>query len=114
MTRGPVQSRGAGGGAACRGATDTVMIGPMLKNRKQISRACRWAAVALLALAPATTALGRSEEQEPDPVDARLEGYPTNVSLPQGSSGLTWVALVFLGALCVGGLFKDAKRSHLD
>ena len=86
----------------------------MSKNREHIGRACRWITIAVLALAPATTVLARSEEQEPDPVDARLEGYPTNVSLPESSSGLTWVALVFLGAICVGVLFKDAKRSHLD
>ena len=90
------------------------MIDRMFKTRKQIGRACRWAAIAALALAPATTALARSEDQEADPVDARLEGYPTNVSLPESSSGLTWVALIFLGAVCVGGLFKDAKRTHLD
>ena len=86
----------------------------MSKNHKQIGRACRWLAVAVLALAPATTALARSEEQEPDPVDARLEGYPTNVSLPESSSGLTWVAFIFLGVVGAGVLFKDAKRSHLD
>jgi hypothetical protein len=66
-----------------------------------------------LALSPAA-ALAQREEKERDIVDARLEGYANSVTLPPGSVGLTWVALIVLGAICVGGLFKDAKRSHLD
>lgn len=79
-----------------------------------LSKICRWTAVAIFALAPATTALARDEEPEAEPIDARLEGYKQNVSLPASSTGLTWVALIFLGVVCCGGLFKDAKRSHLD
>ena len=83
-------------------------------KRKMISTACRWVAIATVALAPATTALARSEEQEAEPIDARLEGYKNSVSLPESSNGLTWVAMIVLGAICCGGLFMDAKRSHLD
>lgn len=59
-------------------------------------------------------ALARSNEPEREPVDARLEGYPTNVTLDSRSSGMTWVLLIIFGGMVFGGLFKDAKRSHLD
>jgi hypothetical protein len=68
----------------------------------------------MLTLAPATTALGARDESEPDPIDARLEGYSTNVSMPATSAGLTWMLFVFLMVFVGAGLFKDAKRTHLD
>ena len=80
---------------------------------KRLGLCCRWVAIVLLALAPAT-ALARSDEAEPDIVDARLEGYSTGYTLPATSVGLTWVALIFLGVVTCIGLFKDAKRTHLD
>ena len=73
----------------------------------------RWGIIAVLAMAPAT-AFARQDTPEREVIDARLEGYQNSFSLPKGSEGLTWVAMIFLGVLCCGGLFKDAKRSHLD
>ena len=73
----------------------------------------RWGIIAVLALAPAT-AFARQDTPEREVIDARLEGYAANPSLPGGSEGLTWVAMIVLGVLCCGGLFKDAKRTHLD
>ena len=74
----------------------------------------RWGAIVILALAPASTALARSNEPEKEVYDARLEGYQTNPTLPLNGTGLTWVAMIVLGVLCCVGLFKDARRSHLD
>jgi hypothetical protein len=74
----------------------------------------KWGLIAAMALLPASTALARQDTPEREVVDARLEGYSQGLTLPKGSDGLTWVALVFLGVLCCGGLFKDARRSHLD
>ena len=74
----------------------------------------KWGLIAILALVPATPVLARQDTPEREVIDARLEGYSSTVSLPKGSEGLTWVAMIFLGVLCCGGLFKDAKRSHLD
>ena len=74
----------------------------------------RWVAVGVLMLAPATTAWARQDTPEKEIVDARLEGYQNNPTLAGTGSGLTWVAMVFLGVLCCAGLFKDAKRTHLD
>lgn len=46
--------------------------------------------------------------------DARLEGYPNNVTLEGGSTALTWLIFLGLAAACIGVLFKNANRSHLD
>jgi hypothetical protein len=46
--------------------------------------------------------------------DARLEGYPGNMSVPNDSTALMWLLFVFLGVVALAALFKDAKRTHLD
>lgn len=67
----------------------------------------------MLAFAP-SAALARQDEPEQEIVDARLEGYAGNVTLPPTSSGLTWFLFIILAVFAAAGLFKDAKRSHLD
>jgi hypothetical protein len=79
---------------------------------KLFALCCRVVLLVML-LAP-TVALAARGEPEREPVDARLEGYPTNVTLEGGSTAMTWILLIISGALIFGGLFKDAKRSHLD
>jgi hypothetical protein len=71
-------------------------------------------AIALLGVATPRALADRPPEHEI--VDARLEGYKDNqnVTLEGGSTGLTWFLLVILGIIGTVGLFKDAKRSHLD
>lgn len=46
--------------------------------------------------------------------DARLEGYKEPVALEEGNLAMTWLGFGFLSAIALLGLFKDAKRSHLD
>ena len=46
--------------------------------------------------------------------DARLEGYTDKVVLDSGNNAMLWLAFGFLAAITLLGLFKDAKRSHLD
>jgi hypothetical protein len=78
------------------------------------------AAALLLGPVFSSPAFARTEEKERDIYDARLEGYgdekrqPVEVTLPLSSTGLTWVLLVVFGAVGLIGLFKDAKRTHLD
>jgi hypothetical protein len=68
----------------------------------------------------ATPALARDQEKEHEVYDARLEGYaddkkqPIDVTIPGASSALTWVLLAVFGVVGLIGLFKDAKRTHLD
>jgi hypothetical protein len=58
------------------------------------------------------TALAQTDQA---PVyDGRLEGYPSNVTLPGGGVALQWLLLAFLSAMAIVVLFKNAKRSHLD
>jgi hypothetical protein len=57
----------------------------------------------------------RSGQEEQAPiVDARLEGYEQRVTLDDGGVGLVWMVFILLGAICLGALFKDARRTHLD
>ncbi len=62
--------------------------------------------------APLTAVAQDAEEREP--IDARLEGYANNVTLDSGSTAFTWILFIILALLALGGLFKDAKRTHLD
>jgi hypothetical protein len=72
--------------------------------------ACLWACLLASALTPAV-ALAQEEEV---PRDARLEGYPTKVHLENDSPALSYIFLIFLGALALGVMFKNARRTHLD
>lgn len=67
------------------------------------------AAVSLL-LGPAV-AMAQDEQKI---YDARLEGYGSNVTLPSSTTALMWLLLFVLTALCVGVMFKNARRTHLD
>lgn len=61
-------------------------------------------------------AFAAQSQQDREIVDARLEGYKdgANMTLDGGGTGLTWFLLIILGIVGSIGLFKDAKRSHLD
>lgn len=71
---------------------------------------------AILLAGSAAPALAARPEEDREIVDARLEGYGNNVNvtLPSSSSGTTWVLFIFLAVVASVGLFKDARRSHLD
>ena len=69
--------------------------------------------VALLTLL-STPLLALAQDDEKKIYDARLEGYGGNMTLDGGGSGLTWLLLIVLAALCLGVLFKSSGRSHLD
>jgi hypothetical protein len=71
-------------------------------------------ALAVVLMSPAMT-LARQYQEEREIVDARLEGYDkVNVSLAPSGTALMWLLLIFLTAVTVAVMFKDAKRSHLD
>lgn len=73
---------------------------------------CR--AMILVTLALPASVLARDQTPEREPLDARLEGYPQNVTIESHSTGTIWFLLVILGVLVFAGLFKDARRTHLD
>ena len=84
-----------------------------------VRRACRrltdrvlpWCLAAVVTVISPAMALAQDDDRPI--VDARLEGYPSNVSL-EGSTALMWVLLLILGIICVGPLFMNSKRTHLD
>lgn len=65
---------------------------------------------------PAATYASNSDDEDQPKIDARLDGYKDgNVALKDASgTGLTWVLLIVLGGLCIGVMFMNSKRSHLD
>jgi hypothetical protein len=86
------------------------MIG-MMKQRL-LGRLLGWSAALLSVLSAPAAALAQDDEK---PIyDARLEGYEGSMTLDSGGTGLTWLLLMVLAALCLGVLFKNAGRSHLD
>jgi hypothetical protein len=46
--------------------------------------------------------------------DARLESFNARVTLENSSTALIWLLLIILAAICVGVMFKNSKRTHLD
>ena len=68
-----------------------------------------FAALSLLATPAALLA-----QEDEDIVDARLEGYAGGKTLPGGGQAMIWIACILLSVIAAAGLFKDAKRSHLD
>jgi len=78
--------------------------------------------LALLTLTSGALARSSDDDEGPPP-DARTEGYhiegrpgapaPLVISPASGTTG-TWVLTALLGAVCIGVMFKNGKRSHLD
>jgi hypothetical protein len=74
------------------------------------NRMIGWCAAARVWFSPILA----TAQDDKEPYDARLEGYTNNVTLDGGSTGLTWILLLVMGAICLGVLFKSSGRTHLD
>ena len=72
-----------------------------------------WMAFVGTVLCP-LVAMAQDQPKKIEPYDGRLEGYTKEVTLDAGSTALVWLLLIFLGVICLGVLFKNARRSHLD
>ena len=84
-------------------------------NMKKLKTKLIGGAVMLaMLLTPLVTFASSNENGEREIYDARLEVYPKNVTLDAGGPALTYFLLLVLGGLCLGVLFKNANRSHLD
>jgi len=57
-----------------------------------------------------------ADDEDKSPIDARLQGYQGGNAALTNASGtaLTWLLLFVLAAICIGVLFMNPKRSHLD
>jgi hypothetical protein len=74
------------------------------------------ATLASLCTVPAASYASNNSDDDAPKIDARLDGYKQgNMDLKDASgTGLTWVLLVILSGLCIGVMFINSKRSHLD
>lgn len=70
-------------------------------------------AITLFAATPAVSHASSSDDDDEEVVDGRLYGYAKKVDLGS-STALQWVLLMILGVVCIGPLFMNAKRTHLD
>src|SRR4051794_6919925 len=92
---------------------------PAIRGTKQSMNVFRRYLLALmlavtLVLATAPREALARDDQDKEVYDARLEGYQTPVALDSGSTALTWLLLLLLTGICVGVMFMNPKRSHLD
>jgi len=77
--------------------------------RKQLPRVLTFV---LMVMVCGSSSLMAQEEVEI--LDARVTGYPEKYWLvPPGTAG-TWAVLAGLGIVCLGPLFLNSKRTHLD
>jgi len=77
-------------------------------NKPRLLQAVCWMVTVLLSPA---MALAADDDKMPD---ARIQNFTKPVGLPDGSNALTWLFLILLTGICLGALFKNAKRTHLD
>src|SRR5262245_58033788 len=100
---------GRGFSQPCPAARKLVMMNRM-KHRLLVLvfALCAWLMTPVMSLA--------ASDEDQSPVDARLLGYPGGSGALNDASGtaLTWLLLFVLAAICIGVLFMNPKRSHLD
>ena len=86
-----------------------------MMNRMKAHNAKTRVAALCLTLAGTLFAPAAAHAQDDGPKnDGRLDGYGQKVLVDNDSTALMWLLAVFLGVLCLGPMFKDAKRTHLD
>jgi len=65
----------------------------------------------VLSLFAGSASAQEDEEKQPD---ARFEHYSKPVALGAGGTALTWFMFVFVAVVGTAGLFRNARRTHLD
>jgi hypothetical protein len=63
-------------------------------------------------LMPVSTTYAQDDEKPP--TEARLENYPSKVTLDGGGAATSWILFIVLTGLTVLVMFKNANRTHLD
>ncbi|HTL31241.1 MAG TPA: hypothetical protein VL282_18560 [Tepidisphaeraceae bacterium] len=76
--------------------------------------------VAMMSLLAPVTNVRAAEEGEPVIVDGRLKGYidqkgaNVEVQLDPSGTAVIWILTGLLGAVAVGFMFMNPRRTHLD
>lgn len=78
-------------------------------KRRLISIYC--VLIGILAMPGMLLAASSDDEKH---IDARLVNYAKPVAVEEASTTLLWLLMIFLAIVCVGAMFKQAKRTHLD
>ena len=85
------------------------------RRASRLSRSREFIAAVLLSLSfIAYAPQSARAADEVEHYDARVQTYVPDVELKSSGVGFTWILLFMLLGVCVGVIFKDAKRSHLD
>ena len=71
-------------------------------------------AVIVILLTVGLAPLSALADDQSKSYDGRLDDYGRNVTLDSGGTALTYFIWIGLGLVGLIGMFKDAKRSHLD
>jgi hypothetical protein len=87
----------------------------MMKVRQSVRKVslalfCAFALTASFASSPRAYA---QQENDID-TDMRYEGYGEKLALEDSNTAMTWMGFAFCSVVALLGLFKDAKRTHLD
>jgi hypothetical protein len=87
----------------------------MMNTRSRRGTCGRKSLLTLACLLPlAGLPAGAAAQEVELETDARMEGYSEPMALEAGSSAMTWLGFAAVSVIALLGLFKDAKRSHLD
>ncbi len=70
--------------------------------------------ILVLLLTVALAPLSALADDAPKSYDGRLDDYGQTVTLDSNGTALTYFLFVILGLVCLGAMFKNARRSHLD
>jgi hypothetical protein len=55
-----------------------------------------------------------ADDSAPKSYDGRLDNYGRQVTLDSGGTALCYFLFAGLGVIALGGMFRNARRTHLD
>ena len=87
---------------------------PPARRGPSVARRAALALTLALGVSAAVPHSAVAAEEEDEHYDARVEGYTPTVEAKSSGVGLVWVLMFLLCGGCVGIMFMNPKRSHLD
>ena len=90
------------------------MIEPMKTACRTASVRRKWLVTLVCLMSWTCVPQGAGAQELEVETDARLEGYADKMMMEPANTAMTWAGFGFIAVVALLGLFKDAKRSHLD